>query len=116
MVPLGLSINRPPTIAAGSATPDGLQARTSPVALEGEIVDPVITCDHTHRMRARLQLVLDETELRELRRAARRDRRDAERKAPAILASARHAFSTADVERMLAEIEGGYLGHRPAGS
>jgi hypothetical protein len=67
-------------------------------------------------MRARLQLVLDETELREIPRAARRDRRDVDRNARAIRASARHAFPTADVERMLAEIEGGYLGHRPAGS
>jgi hypothetical protein len=50
----------------------------------------------------RLQVVLDGAALRD-------------RKAQAIRASARHAFPTADVERMLAELEGGYLGHRPAG-
>jgi len=41
--------------------------------------------------------------------------RDADRKVQAIRAAARHAFPTADVEQMLAEIEGGYLGG-PAGS
>jgi len=79
-------------------------------------------------MSTRLQVVLDETELREIRRAARRDRltvsewvrrclraarrqqprRDADRKAQAIRAAAQHAFPTADVEGMLAQIESGY--------
>jgi predicted 2-oxoglutarate/Fe(II)-dependent dioxygenase YbiX len=78
----------------------------------------------------RLQVVLDEAALREIQRAARRDRltvsewvrrclrearrrqpvRDADRKVQAIRAAARHAFPTADVERMLAEIESGYRG------
>ena len=77
-------------------------------------------------------MVLDDAELHEIRRAARRDRltvsewvrrclrearrrqpvRDADRKVQAIRAAARHAFPTADVERMLAEIERGYLGTR----
>jgi hypothetical protein len=81
-------------------------------------------------MSMRLQVVLDEPELREIRRAARRDRltvsewvrrclrearrrqpvRDAGRKVQAIRAAARHTFPTADIERMLAEIESGYLG------
>ena len=75
-------------------------------------------------------MVLDDSELREIRRAARRDRltvsewvrrclrearprqpvRDADRKVQAIRAAARHELPTADVERMLAEIEGGSLG------
>jgi hypothetical protein len=82
----------------------------------------------------RLQVVVDGAELREIRRAARRDRvtvsewvrrclrearrrqprRDADVKLQAIRAAARHEFPTADVDRMLAEIESGYLG-RPAG-
>jgi hypothetical protein len=81
-------------------------------------------------MSTRLQVVLDEAELREIQRAARRDRltvsewvrrclREARRRQPvrgvdlkvqAIRAAARHAFPTADVERMLAEIESGDRG------
>jgi hypothetical protein len=79
-------------------------------------------------MSTRLQVVLDSAELREIQRAARRDQltvsewvrrclrearsrqpvRDADRKVQAIRAAARHAFPTADVDRMLAEIERGY--------
>ena len=75
-------------------------------------------------------MVLDEAELHEIRRAARRDRltvsewvrrclrearrrqpaRDADRKVQAIRAAARHEFPTADIVRMLAEIESGYVG------
>jgi predicted 2-oxoglutarate/Fe(II)-dependent dioxygenase YbiX len=86
-------------------------------------------------MSIRLQVVLEEAEIREIRRAARRDRltvsewvrrclrearrrqplRDADRKMQAIRAAARHAFPTAEVERMLAEIESGYLAP-PVGS
>jgi predicted 2-oxoglutarate/Fe(II)-dependent dioxygenase YbiX len=86
-------------------------------------------------MSTRLQVVMDEAELREIRRAARRDRltvsewvrrclrearrrqplRDADRKVQAIRAAARHTFPTADVERMLTEIESGYL-RPPVGS
>lgn len=80
-------------------------------------------------MSIRLQVVLDEAELGEIRRAARRDRltvsewvrrclrearrrqpgRDSGRKLQAIRAAARHAFPTADIDQMLAEIESGYL-------
>lgn len=79
-------------------------------------------------MSKRLQVLLDESEMRELRRAARRSgmtvaewvrgalrsarrgepSRDADRKLAAVRAGARHAFPTADIERMLAEIERGY--------
>jgi hypothetical protein len=78
----------------------------------------------------RLQVLLDESELRELRRIARgqhltmaawvrqvlRDARrreplgDAAAKTAAVRAAARHTFPTADPDRMNAEIEGGYLG------
>jgi hypothetical protein len=80
-------------------------------------------------MTKRLQVLLDDTELREVQRAARRRRqtvaawvRDAIRqkravearpdpkaKLDAIAAAARHSFPTADIEQMLEEIERGYL-------
>lgn len=86
-------------------------------------------------MSTRLQVVLDPAELREIQRAARRDRltvsewvrrclrearrrqpaRDAGRKLQAIRMATRHDYPTADVQRMLAEIESGYLG-APVGS
>lgn len=76
----------------------------------------------------RLQVVVDETEMREIQRSARRDRltvsewvrrrlrearrrqpsRDADRKLQAVRAAAQHSFPTADIDRMLAEIEAGY--------
>jgi hypothetical protein len=85
-------------------------------------------------MSIRLQVVLDEPELREIRQAARRERltvsewvrrclrearrrrpgRDAGRKLQAIRSASRHAFPTADIDQMLSEIESGYLG-RPSG-
>ncbi|MCX7962646.1 MAG: ribbon-helix-helix protein, CopG family [Burkholderiales bacterium] len=78
-------------------------------------------------MSKRLQVLLDDAEMRELRRLARRSNttvaewvrralraarraepaRDAGRKLAAIRAAARHAYPTADIERMLAEIERG---------
>lgn len=81
-------------------------------------------------MSKRLQVLLDERELRELRRTARRERltvsewvrqtlRTAWRRAPStesahklevIRAAARHAAPTADIDQMLREIERGYLG------
>ena len=81
-------------------------------------------------MSIRLQVVLEASELREIQKAARRDRltvsewvrrclrdarrrqpgRDAGRKLQAIRAGARHGFPTADIDQMLAEIESGYLG------
>jgi hypothetical protein len=80
-------------------------------------------------MSKRLQVVLDDRELEEIRRAARAQRltvsewvrqtlrrarreeavRDAPRKLAAVRAAVRHEFPTADVDRMLAEIESGYL-------
>lgn len=80
-------------------------------------------------MTKRLQVLLEESELREVRKAARARRvtvaewvrqamRDArrqeplrppERKLAVIRAAARHEFPTADIERMLEEIERGYL-------
>lgn len=80
-------------------------------------------------MSERLQVLFDEDELREIRqiararrmtvaewvrgalRAAREEEPGAppERKLAVVRAAARHAFPTADVEQMLAEIERGYL-------
>lgn len=81
-------------------------------------------------MSKRLQVLLDEAELREIRRIARAQRMtvaewvrqalraarqreprsDVERKLEGIRAAARHGFPTADIDQMLAEIERGYLG------
>jgi len=78
----------------------------------------------------RLQVLLDETEWRELRRVARARRMtvaawvretlraarrreplgDASRKIAAVRAATRHAFPTADIDTMLGEIEQGYQG------
>ncbi len=80
-------------------------------------------------MSKRLQLLLDEAEMREIQRAAREQRTtvsewarralraargrqprgDAGRKLEVVRAAARHQFQTADIDRMLAEIERGYL-------
>lgn len=79
-------------------------------------------------MSKRLQVLLDEAELRAIRRLARRERstvadwvrrairaaRQAEgaagagRKLDALRAALRHRFPTADIDQMLAEIERGY--------
>ncbi len=75
-------------------------------------------------------MLLEETEMREIRRAAKRSGltvaewvrqalREARRKEPAmdmkkkletVRAAARHEFPTGDIATMLAEIERGYLG------
>jgi hypothetical protein len=80
-------------------------------------------------MMKRLQVLFEEQELREIRRAARaqrttvaewvrgavRARRDAEpsippeRKLAVLRASGKYSFPTADIDQMLAEIERGYL-------
>jgi len=79
-------------------------------------------------MSKRLQVLLDEAEWAEIRRAARARRLtvaewvrralrlarrqeptgDLDRKLAAIRAGARHRFPTGDIERMLEEIERGY--------
>jgi predicted ATPase len=76
----------------------------------------------------RLQVLLEEEELREIQRAARRQRvtvaewvrtalraarqeepvRRAERKLEALRQATRHSFPSGDIESMLAEIERGY--------
>lgn len=85
-------------------------------------------------MSKRLQVVLDDRELAEIRRFARRQQmttaewvrqalrvaRRAEpristnRKLEVIRAAARHAYPAPDIDRMLAEIERGRLGDRAA--
>ncbi|MBM4443183.1 MAG: antitoxin [Candidatus Rokubacteria bacterium] len=84
-------------------------------------------------MSKRLQVVLDDAEWREIQRAARAQRLtvaawvravlraarrreplgDSARKLDHIRTAARHAFPTADIDRMQAEIERGYLGGAP---
>jgi hypothetical protein len=84
-------------------------------------------------MSKRLQVLLDESELRDVREAAdrqgipvsewvRRALRDARRREPrgdldqkvrAIREAAGHSFPTADIDEMLAEIERGYLAKSP---
>jgi hypothetical protein len=80
-------------------------------------------------MTKRLQVLFDDDELREIQRLARRQRmttaewvrrslrsaRDADggadvgEKLAAVRAAASHGFPTADIDVMLAEIEGGYI-------
>jgi hypothetical protein len=77
----------------------------------------------------RLQVLLDESELREIQRLARRERMtvagwvrqalrnarrsvprtDSGRKLQVVRAAARHSFPTGEIEKMLAEIERGYV-------
>jgi hypothetical protein len=84
-------------------------------------------------MSKRLQVILDDSEYRDLQRAARsrhmsiagwvrqalvHARRlepvgDVEKKLEAIRAAAKHEFPTGDIEVMLAEIERGYLDGLP---
>ena len=84
-------------------------------------------------MSKRLQVLLDEAELREVQKAARRDRvttaewvrralriarrsqplTDAGRKLHVVRVGARHAFPAPDIDQMLAEIERGYAGEPP---
>jgi hypothetical protein len=79
-------------------------------------------------MSGRLQILLDEEELAEIRAAARRSRMttsewarqalraarrgepqgDARKKLEVVRAAARHEFPTADIDQMLREIEQGY--------
>ena len=81
-------------------------------------------------MSKRLQVLFEEPEWREIQRAARAERttvaawvrqalraarratsaRSADAKVSAIRTAARHAFPTADVDQMNAEIARGYLG------
>jgi hypothetical protein len=78
----------------------------------------------------RLQVILDDAEMRDLQRVARAERMtvaewvrqtlraarrrvprsDAARKLAAIRIAAEHDFPTGDIDRMLAEIERGYTG------
>jgi hypothetical protein len=81
-------------------------------------------------MTKRLQVLLDDDELREIQRIARRERlttaewvrqslrraRSAEaggdtvKKLDAVRAAARHAFPTGELDELLADIERGYVG------
>ena len=83
---------------------------------------------YTHRMSKRLQVILDDAELRDIQRLARQERMtlaewvrralrvarrqvprgDAGRKLAVVRAAARYAFPSADIGSMLAEIERGY--------
>jgi hypothetical protein len=76
----------------------------------------------------RLQVVVSDDDVAEIRRGARREkttvsewvrrvlreagraqpRRDVARKLAAVRAATRHSFPTADMDRLLAEIEAGY--------
>lgn len=81
-------------------------------------------------MSKRLQVLLDEPEWREVQRAARAQRltvaawvrqalraarrteplRDADKKLAVVRAAAQHAFPTAEIDQMLAQIQRGALG------
>jgi hypothetical protein len=82
-------------------------------------------------MSKRLQVILDEDEIRAINSIAKRHqttvaewvrqtlraprrlepRFDSERKLKVIRTAARHKFPSSDIEQMLAEIEHGYLGN-----
>ena len=84
-------------------------------------------------MSKRLQVLLEETELREIQRSARRQRMtvaewvrqalrvarrseprsDAGKKLQVVRAAAEHNFPTADIGEMLRQIERGYLDSPP---
>jgi hypothetical protein len=84
-------------------------------------------------MSKRLQVLLEEAELREIQRSARRHRMtvaewvrqalrvarrseprsDAGKKLQVVRAAAEHAFPTADIDEMLRQIERGYLDAPP---
>lgn len=84
-------------------------------------------------MSKRLQVVLDDEELEEIRRVARRYRmtvsewvrqalraqrrteplQEGDRKLAIVRESAEHAYPTADIDEMLGEIESGYLARDP---
>ena len=83
-------------------------------------------------MSKRLQVVLDDVELADIQRAARRERvttsewvrqvlraarravpsGEAKKKLDVVRIAARHDFPTADIDQMLSEIERGYAGDR----
>ena len=80
-------------------------------------------------MSKRLQVILDDAEMREIQRIARRNRTtvaewvrqalrtarlrepriDGAKKLQVVRAAARHAFPTAEIDQMLAEIKQGYV-------
>ena len=80
-------------------------------------------------MSKRLQVILDDSEMREIQRVAQRKRMtvaewvrqalraarrqepttDARKKLEAVRAATRHSFPTGDIEQILSEIERGYV-------
>jgi hypothetical protein len=84
-------------------------------------------------MTKRLQVLLEDAELREIQRTARakrmttaewvrqslraaresEPRSDASSKLEAVRKAMTYSFPTGDIDQLLAEIEGGYLGERP---
>jgi hypothetical protein len=84
-------------------------------------------------MSKRLQVILDDAELLEIQKAARRERvttaewvrqalrtarrtvpgTEAKKKLDVVRAAVRHAFPTADIDDMLRDIERGYGGDEP---
>jgi predicted ATPase len=84
-------------------------------------------------MSKRLQVLLDEDELREIQRIARTRRmtvaewvrqalrsagqseplREASKKLEVVRAAAAHSFPTGDIDQMLGEVEKGYVGQAP---
>lgn len=85
-------------------------------------------------MSKRLQVILDDGEMREIQRIARRHRitvaewvrqalraarhheprTDARKKIEIVRAAAQHSFPTGDIQQVLAEIERGYLQETPS--
>ena len=122
-------------VAAAAVEAEGLTVRIQQ-GLRGAVFPPLASLTTRPQltrliiMSKRLQVLLEETELAEVRKAARRQRLttaawvrqalraarrsepgvDAKKKLDVVRAATSHRFPTADIERMLAEIEKGYMG------
>lgn len=102
-------------------------ARSSPSIA---CVDSMMRADHTHAMSKRLQVILGDEEMSEIREIARSEKttvaewvrralraarssapsRSRQQKLAALRVGSEHAFPAADIESMLTEIEHGYQG------
>ena len=101
---------------------------SGPAVLAVTGLDASRTADHTHAVSKRLQVLLDDTELREIQQLARRrrvtvaewvrqalraakrrePRDDMKRKLEMVRAASTHAFPSGSIEDMLGDIEKGY--------
>jgi hypothetical protein len=116
-------------VSAASVWGAAIKVKLGRLDREAGDLTHIVVVQHTHGMSKRLQVVLDEAELRRYERAAaslgltlsawvrqalRREERatsagDVDSKLSAVRAASQHAFPAPDIDVMLAEIERGYL-------